>query len=264
MLYPGEVVLDDSVADDHSMLVGDGSCGFGFTGAEPDGYGALATPFPPELLIPKSEYQGRCEEMVAQGTLLSQRILAENLPCKNQSTTEFCFANAPATALEVLRILQNEPMVIFSPASVACKITGFQNHGGWAKTVVQWISTHGIVPVTNWPANAISRTYDTDENWQIAAAYKFTDWTALVPRNLDQVLAFVFRRLPVPVAYNRWAGGNQGHEVLACDPVWTNGTIGIRIRNSWGSQWGSNGFAVLAGNRAIPDDAICPYSALPS
>jgi hypothetical protein len=70
----------------------------------------------------------------------------------------------------------------------------------------------------------------------------------------------LFLRIPVAVGYNWWS-----HEVCAVDPVRVSaGNYGIRIRNSWGSSYGEDGFATLAGSKAIPDDAVAPRVTLPS
>lgn len=168
-----------------------------------------------------------------------------------------CWCNAPTHCIEILRVQQNEPMVILSPASVACPQTNFKNVGGWGKNALLQIIGHGAVPVDNWPANAIDRKYATKDNAALAMNYRVVKWADLTPRNTPQLISLLLRDIPVAVAYNWW-----GHEVTAYDAVWVNGQIGVRDRNSWGMSYGHLGFFVLQGSKMLADDAVAPMTAL--
>lgn len=256
MLYPRELIFDDSTPDvAHDAPAGYGK---GWPGLDPKGYSAVAqTDFPKDLLIPRNEWQARIEERESRGLQLSQRIIKAGLPCKDQASTNFCWANAPVHCVEVLRVAQNEPQVILSPASVACPITGFRNVGGWGTQALERIITDGCVPISKWPANAISRQYDTPEAREIARLYRVAKWLALTPRDLDQMVSLLLRDIPEAVAFNWW-----GHEVTAYDAVWVNGQIGIRCRNSWSMSYGHLGFFVLQGGKMLADDIVAPLTVL--
>lgn len=255
VLYANEHVIDDDTPDDHQIVAGNGF-GRGFTGRDPAGYGAAATTFPTELLIPRSDWQGIIEEKEAKGTQHSQLAINAGLPCKNQQQTDFCWGNGTTHAEEVVRMDQNEPMAILSAASVCCPITGFQNRGGWGKDAIVRLANYGAVPESAWPANAISRQYYTPANLKLALPYKIVDWMSLEPRNIDQLVSLLLRNVPVPIGLNWW-----GHLVCAYDAVWLNNAIGIRPRNSWGMSYGHLGFFTLQGSKMIPDDAIAAYTA---
>ncbi|TXI84792.1 MAG: hypothetical protein E6Q40_08840 [Cupriavidus sp.] len=218
-------------------------------------YGSVADPFPAELLIPMGEVQARIQELEATKTRISDLIRAVQLPPKNQASTNYCWINAPTHCCEIVRAQQGLPMVILSPASAGAQIKGYRNVGGWGLEGLQWITEHGLVPVDHWPANAIDRKYATPENKKLALNYRVVEWTELKPRNLQQLLSLLLRRIPVAVGYNWW-----GHEVTACDPVWLDGAAAVRIRNSW-LNWGDYGFGVLQGSRVLPDDAVAPRTA---
>ena len=167
-----------------------------------------------------------------------------------------CWANAPVYATQVVRSQQNQGLVLLSPASVAAQIKNYKNVGGWGREALEWIVERGIVPVSQWPANAIDRRYATPANLALAMQYRVDEWTELKPRSLDQLVSLLLRRIPVPVGYSWWA-----HQVTAIDALWLDGEIAIRIRNSWGN-WGENGYGVLKGSRLLPDDAVAPRTAL--
>lgn len=254
-LYPGEIVIDDDTPEEVTH-----GTGFGRGLVKADGYAGAADPFPPELLIPRSEWQARIAEMEAQKSRLSDLIVQAGLPCKDQQQTNYCWINAPTHCTEIVRVLMNEPTVILSPASAGAQIKNYRNEGGWGKEGLQWIVDHGLVPVEKWPANAIDRRYATPENKQLALDYRVTEWTELQPRNLDQLVSMLLRRIPVAIGLDWWS-----HEVTAVDPVWLNGAIAIRPRNSWGMDYpnpGAGGFFILQGSKMYPDDAVAPRVAV--
>jgi len=214
--------------------------------------------FPAELLIPESEWQARIQEMEERKTRTSDVIDQAGLPCKDQGQTNYCWINAPTHCVECERVIQNQDTVILSPASAGAQIKNYRNDGGWGREGLEFIVQYGLVPVDKWPANAISRQY-FDGSRENAALHKVTEWYDLRPDNLDQLMACLFARIPVAVGYDWWR-----HEVCAVDPVRVSaGNYGVRIRNSWG-DWGENGFGILSGSKAIPDDAVAPRVTLPS
>jgi hypothetical protein len=255
-LYPGEMVIDDGTPAAVTDPPPGQRRGLNLKLRTDEGYAGVADLFPSELLIPRSEWQARIQEMEERKSRLSDISLAAGLPHKDQNGTNYCWINAPVHCVEIVRVIQNEPMVILSPASCGGPIKNFRNDGGWGKEGLEYIIAHGIVPADKWPANAISRSYWTEENKRLALRYRVTEWWELRPRNLDQLITCLLLRLPVAVGYNWWR-----HEVTGCDAVWLDNTVALRIRNSW-KAWGENGFGVLQGSKMLPDDAVVPRVAL--
>lgn len=218
------------------------------------GYAGTADPFPDSLIIPRSEYQARIEEIQANRLDIKSRLTIADLPCKDQGSTNYCWINAPTHCIEIVRVMQNQEKVILSPASAGAQIKNFSNVGGWGLEGLQFISDKGLVPVDRWPANAISRQYATAENKQLALNYRTSEWWELEPRNMDHLISVLLRGLPVAVGYNWWR-----HEVTAVGVAWVDGEAAPIIRNSWGMNWpnaGAGGYSILRGNRAVPDDAV--------
>jgi hypothetical protein len=254
-LYETEFVLDD---DSHESLhaVPDGQAK-GWDGEEQEGYGEAAGDFPEELLIDESEWQSLIEQREANEQQLSQQMIAAGLPCKSQEQTELCWANSPTHIEEIIRVQQNEPMVILSPASVAGPINGYRNQGGYLTKALQQLISAGAVPVDLWPANAIDKSYMTLDNRQLALNYRIEKWIGLQKANLNQLVSLLLRDIPVSIGLPWWK-----HVVTAYDAVWVNGRIGIRFRNSWGMKWGHLGFAVLQGNKMYFDSAVAAMTAV--
>jgi len=258
-LYRDEIIINDDPKSERLAI--DSSQGRGLRlerrGPENYEYGKLATPFPDKLLIPRSDWQAIIQEQEEQKTRISDHIIRIQLPYKDQSTTNFCWINAPTHCVEITYTQQSpKKPVILSPASVGCKITNYRNVGGWGKEGLEGIIKWGLVPVEYWPANAIDRKYDTVTNRKIALRYKVVQWYECIPRNLDQMVSLLLRRKAGAAGLNWWS-----HEVTYCECLWLDGAIAIRFRNSW-KGYGNYGFSVLQGNKMMADDLVFPISTL--
>lgn len=214
-------------------------------------YGDHAQPYPASKLIPRSEWEARIKEMEERKTRLSDVVRQAGLPCKDQAQTNYCWINAPTHCTEIVQVQQNEPMVILSPASAGAPIKGFRNVGGWGLEGLEYISKYGLVPVEFWPPNAINRSYYTEENKQRALKYRVTEWYECKPRNLDEMVSSLLNREPGASGLNWWS-----HEVTYYEVVWLDGEVAIRARNSWGMEYGDDGWFILQGNRMMPDDYV--------
>lgn len=248
-----EIIIDDSTPDHVYQPPAGYSTGLDLSLRTAAGYAGVAEPFPSSLLVPRSEWQARIQEMKDTKSRLSDLILNANLPCKDQNGTNYCWINAPTHCVEIVRLVQNQPMVLLSPASAGGPIKGWSNVGGWGKEGVEFIQQYGLVPVDKWPANAISRSYNTEENRKLAMNYRITEWWELQPGNLDELMSCLFHRIPVAVGYSWWS-----HEVIAIEPEWMDGEICLRFRNSWGMNYGEKGFSILRGSKMLPNDAVAP------
>ncbi len=252
-IYKDEVIIND---DDNTMKYAEAPDGMGrgllldMRGPNDYEYGEFAAPFPAELIVPQSEWEARIKEMEEQKTRMSDRIRQAKLDHKDQASTNYCWINAPVHCVEINRMQQNQKPVTLSPASAGAKIKNFRNVGGWGLEGVKFLAQNGCVPVSKWPANAIDKKYDTPENAKLALDYIVKEWVELKPRNVEQMISLLLRRIPLAGGYNWWR-----HEVTNCDPVWIDGGPAVRIRNSW-KGWGDYGFGILQGNKMLADDLV--------
>lgn len=256
-LLRGEPIINDSTPID---AVIDPSKGRGLLlGLRSTPYGEIpyTSKFPDHLRVPRSEWQARIQEMEQRGDLLSKKIQKAGVRCKDQQQTNYCWAFGPVGTFEVARLGQNLRYVPLSPASIAAPIKGYRNVGGWGEEALRYLVEVGCCPSTMWPDVAIDRRLNTDTSKAARDLYKVHEWVECVPRNLDEMISLLFHGIPVAVGYNWW-----GHEVYLCDPVWLDGAIAGRIRNSWGTAWGADGFAVLQGSRLPADDAVAPLTVM--
>lgn len=227
--------------------------GFGFTGRDDNPFGrSFDVP-----LIPRSEWEGRIKAIEAAGLRNSDRLRRAGYRIKNQRSTSYCWVFAGTSAVEAARIAQGDPHISLSPASVGCLVKNYQNRGGWSGEAARKGSESGWVPSALWPDHAISREYDTPASRQQREGNRLDDWYDL-GRNFDAVMTLLLSGRCVSVGFNWWR-----HEVLACDPLFSGSQFGYRIANSWGEDWGEDGFGVLLGQKAVPDNAMCPVLTTP-
>jgi hypothetical protein len=215
--------------------------------------------------IPRSEWSDRIKQMESEKSRLSDiRMRGNNgqpIPSLDQNGQGYCWAYASGHAVTILRAVANLPYVPLSPHAVACKVKGFKDEGGWSALSLEYIAEHGIPSQEFWPAQSMSRQHDTPETWANAKLHRVTEgWVDVAApvwdRNLsfEQVATCLLSRIPVACDFMWW-----GHAVCALDLVETSpGQFGVRIWNSWGDSFGDRGMAVLAGSKAIPDNAVAP------
>lgn len=253
------LIIDDGTPESELILPGKGRGLDMSTRPRGHAYGDVAEPFPNELLIPRSEWRARIEEMEELRARIPDACDAAGLKVKNQASTNYCWINAPTHCVEVLRVLQGQSPVSLSPASAGGPITRYRNVGGWGLEGLKYIVANGLVPSADWPDNAIDRRYATPANAEKAKAYRAQEWWELESRNLDQVVSCLLRGTPVSSGLNWW-----GHQVTYVAALWLDGTVAILIDNSWGESWGTKGRGILQGNRMLPDDATAPRTVLAS
>lgn len=217
--------------------------------AEPLGEG-YAGPLDIEL-IPRAEWPDRIADMERSKSRLTDLADFSGLTVLNQERTNYCWCNGVVHCVEVLRLVQGESLVRLSPASIGGPLTGYRNVGGWGSKALEYVVEHGVVPQSDWPANAIDQRYDTEATRKLRANYQVDDWYDVPPRNFDAMMTCLLLRMPCAVAYNWW-----GHLVCAMDPYHKNGQFGVVIDNSWGTSWGTNGRSVLMEGKGTPDECI--------
>lgn len=221
------------------------------------GYAGVADPFDSKFLIPKNDWQGIIQEQEERKQRVTDLITHCQIPELDQSNTNYCWFYGPLQTMLVTYARQNEPIPDLCGTSGAARIKGFRNVGGWGKEAIEHLQDKGCNTRAVWPLHKIDRQYDTPEAREEALKYRVHRWVELRPRSLEQLISMLLRGFPVAVGYNWW-----GHEVMACEPVWLDNDIALRIRNQW-KGWGDRNLGILRGSKMYPDDAVAPVSLYP-
>lgn len=211
----------------------------------------------------RAELSSRLKDLAqSQSTLrhISQRT---GIQCKDQANTNYCHANSPALAIEILRAVQGESHVVLSPGSIGGPVTGYRNDGAVIEDDLRQIVEFGAATVDFVPANQISRSGWKPGAMENAALHKVTQWWDLGAKDDRMFLrcaTLVLQGIPVCVGYNWWS-----HAVTLTGLVEiSSGKFGFEFRNSWGASYGDDGYGVLAEGRGTPDSAYAPWQATAS
>ena len=222
----------------------------------PQGYNSRPFDMP---IIPRSEWADRWHEKEKEKASLSHIRAKHNIPSTDQGQTNYCWAHSSTSGVMLQRVNAGQPHVNLSATSIATKIKNFRNVGGWGAESLEYIATHGICTLDDWPQGpaGIRRDMDTPIVWEKAKRFKVTEWMDLEPRNIDQLVTCLLLNIPVTSDFNWW-----GHSVCS---IWFSFTDWTNLRgfeneiwNSWGDRLGDKGQGMLQGNKAPPDGMIAP------
>lgn len=198
-------------------------------------------------LIDPSEWDDRINELEKSKSTIPDLCKQMRLPCKYQKSTNYCWVSAPTHLLEIIRLLETGQIISYSPASAGAPIKNFRNIGGWGSQALEYFIKNGINLSTDWPDTEINSKYFTDLNKAKAKKNLVLEYYVL--NSFEERVTCWLSGIPTADGYNWWR-----HEV--CGTHILKQSHDIVIRNSWGMDWGDEGFAVLSGNKKYADDSI--------
>ena len=218
-------------------------------------------------LIPREEWSERIEEMTAKKMRINDIREAAGIEVLDQNGQGYCWAYSTAMCVMMARMMSNQPYVRLSAHSVAWTIKNGRDQGGWGCQSADFIQDRGIMPTSLWPEKSMEgRTWGTERNWEDAAKFKITEaWMELSPRQYDRNLTFdqlfslLLSGIPCVCDYNWW-----GYSVAVTCPYEIDKRMGldnpnrwaVGTPNSWGTGWGTRGYGIIKGSKAIPDGGL--------
>ena len=183
---------------------------------------------------------------------------------KNQGSCGSCWAFAAVAHIEAKLLIRTEMSVDLSEQQlVDCTYTRSGCWGGWMTTAYRRIYTYnrGITTESDYPYTASYSGSCTKSG----GVYKIKSYTSKARYSCPALIDAV-RDAPVAVALcaSGWSGYSSGvfnncqncinHGVLL---VGYSGAGEWRIKNSWGTSWGDNGFMTLPSGDSC---RICKWS----
>jgi hypothetical protein len=243
-------------------------------------------------LIPQAEWSQRAKDQIAEGRRCSDMRMRGNngqkIPSRDQNGKGYCWAHSGVSALLAVRATANLPYADLSAYAVACIIKSYRDEGGWGPAGVDFLASRGCPTSKFWAQQSMSRGNDRPETWEDAKKYRITaGWIDLAVSAYDRNLSFAqeislyLSTCPCVKDENWWShsiGGLDAVEgasqwgvtraasgkllaVEEFDTVWAmNDPVtagwGVRIWNSWGETWGTDGMGVLTGRQAVSDSSV--------
>jgi len=207
-------------------------------------------------VIPRSEWKPRLDALNRANAGIRALTLDKH-PCHDQASTNYCWANGPTGCGDTIIYTTGRGNYLLSAASVACPITGFSNEGGWPADAVAYMAKKGAVRDSLWPNATISRSYWNDAKVQADYPNHLVSQTIadLGAQDIfEETVTCVLLGCPVATSHNWW-----GHAVMATGLDYSDGVWYLEERNSWGMDYGTQGFFKLregnGRNQAGPNDA---------
>lgn len=198
-------------------------------------------------LIPENEWDDIIRQKEKDKATLMDLCRGMGLPCKNQANTNYCWINAPTHCCEITRLVETGQVISLSPASGGAPIKNFSNSGGWGNQALNWFKEHGLNYSVDWPDNAIQRSYYNEQNKQKAKKNIVREFFVL--NSWQERVSCILADIPTADGYNWWR-----HEVAGVGIVISSHDL--IIRNSWGMNWGEQGFGILSGSKKQANDSV--------
>jgi hypothetical protein len=243
-------------------------------------------------LIPRGEWSQRAKDQIAAGARCSDiRMRGNNgqkIPSRDQNGKGYCWMHSGTSATLVVRAEANLAYADLSAYACACVIKNFRDEGGWGAQGVDFLASRGVPTSKFWPQQSMSKANDKPETWEDAKKHRVVEgWIDLAAAQYDRNLSFeqcvslFLSGKPVVTDFNWWSHSVCGIDAIDGSAQWgltradsgklmdltefeafwaVNDPVtagwGIRIWNSWGDTWSTDGMGALTGKQAVPDGSV--------
>lgn len=150
--------------------------------------------------------------------------------CATESTTQ---------SVMVARAMAGLPFVLLNPWYIYHTTSGGRDRGSSIDENLRFAREHGIASEAVWPRSKGWRKRPSDEAIENAKKYRIEEFYDI--QTVDEFVSALLCGFPVV-----W--GAKGHSVLKVEH--RSEREGLDV-NSWGTDWGDDGFGVWASYRAI-------------
>jgi len=177
---------------------------------------------------------------------------------KDQGQCGSCWAFSTTGAMEGLWWLTNSSQRSFSEQQLMDCSSAYGNmscSGGLMDNAFDYLQSHGVTDESNYPYKGVNGSCDRS---RVTNGFKLSSYTDLA--NSQTALVNAVAERPVSIAINAnpiqlyqngvfddWSCGDQiDHGVLAVGYGSDAGQDFFKVKNSWGADWGEEGYFRLA------------------
>lgn len=212
----------------------------------------VAAPMSEADLIPRSEWPDRIRQKDADKSWV--RDICSRIPCMDQDGLNYCHAYGPTMAVMCHRLIQNQPHVMLSAESIGGPVTNWRNLGAWPEDDLQQFVEYGACPASMMDKPHSRTPSKWDSAWEAERLkYRVVEWLDGLlngGKSFDAAMTMALTNMPGAAGFIWW-----GHEVAYCLHAQDlgRGKYAICGRNSWGADYGDDGFFYLQEGKGTPD-----------
>jgi len=191
---------------------------------------------------------------------------------KNQGVCGSCWSFSTTGAIEGANAIKNNKLISLSEEQlVDCSTTYGNNacNGGLMDNAFQYVIENGLCSEEDYPYNSgetkscntncntvvkISGCYDVEENNQIALKEAVSITPVSIAIEAD---TYLFQHYSKGVIKSKFCGNNLDHGVLIVGYGIEDGVKYWLVKNSWGDNWGDNGYVKIERSDSKNDTGIC-------
>ena len=192
-------------------------------------------------------------------------IAGKVTPIKNQGSCGSCWAFAASSVLESYHLIKTNttynptnPVDLSEQQIVSCETISFGCNGGWSDTAIDYVARTGLSSESTWPYTATTSTCQQSNLKPILTNtplhIDITPYRIPALKQALQTSPTVFYFM-ADSTFQNYRGGiytpttctnNINHAMVIVgyeDPTPTTTSPYWRIKNSWGTSWGEQGYA---------------------
>lgn len=180
----------------------------------------------------------------------------DTVKIKDQRNTNFCWMYGTVAGVETQYGKQGHNDLGLSPTSTACMTLDFKNEGGWGSWACEGINDYGIATYDKWENVSFDRSlpnrWDVKANMEKHDLHDFEDMGKLNFPAVASALLDEHDPAPCTGGFHWW-----GHLVLLLHVGFDSDNEPYLVfANSWGEDWGEQGYGVLTGEKMTPYESI--------
>ncbi len=219
-------------------------------------------------LIPESEWVDRIKERDENKSW--QYEIAKQLKVKDQGRLGFCHAYGTVETAEVSRAIANEPYVQLSAESIGGPVTNWRNEGADPSDDLEQLINVGACRQDFMDKAWSLNPRKWKDGWEEDCAnHKCTEWIDLaVPgKELEAAVSACLLGFACGLGYMWWfhfVMSGLKLKVVDASAKRMYNKYSMLGRNSWGPDYGEDGFFWLTGTKMIPDWSFAIKQMTPS